>query len=306
MKKVNEQISRWGKIDEIESKLKLEYGKNLKNEAFKKLVTKLPLQEEYLMKYTSRLGECAVEHNNCANCPNIAACKNDVPGFAFTPEVKGKSVIFSYVLCKYKKDLDKKNRYQKNIYYYDMPKEIKNAKVKDIFPGEEEREKIILWLDDYIENYDSKKEQKGLYLYGNFGSGKTYLIAAMFNELAKKDHKIAIIYWPEYLRDLKASFDSDFAQKYNYIKTIPLLLIDDIGAENSTPWARDEILGPLLQHRMQEKLSTFFTSNLSLEELETHFSMANYKTEPVKAKRIIERIKQLSKEMKMVSKNNRK
>ena len=41
------------------------------------------------------------------------------------------------------------------------------------------------------------------------------------------------------------------------IKQIPLLLIDDIGAEKLTDWARDEILGSILQYRMDFKLPTF-------------------------------------------------
>ena len=37
-------------------------------------------------------------------------------------------------------------------------------------------------------------------------------------------------------------------------------------------WVRDEILQVILQHRMQENLPTFFTSNFNFEELERHFA----------------------------------
>ena len=69
---------------------------------------------------------------------------------------------------------------------------------------------------------------------------------------------------------------------YEYIKNIPYLLIDDIGAENVTAWGRDEILGTLLQHRMNENLTTFFTSNLTIEELESHLAVSQNKTEKEK------------------------
>lgn len=82
-----------------------------------------------------------------------------------------------------------------------------------------------------LKNIKKRKRQKDLYLYGNFGCGKTYLIAAMFNELAKKGYKSAIIFWPEFLRNLKTSFTTDFKEKFEHIKKVPLLLIDDIGAE---------------------------------------------------------------------------
>ena len=144
-----------------------------------------------------------------------------------------------------------------------------------------------------------------LYLHGNFGCGKTYLIAAMFNELAHKNIKSAIIFWPEFLRDLKESFSSDFKEKFEYVKKVPLLLIDDIGAESTTAWGRDEIFCPLIQYRMQEGLPTFFTSNLDINMLEEHFSVTKDKIDIIKSRRIIERINQMTDKIEMISKNLR-
>lgn len=306
MKKIKEAISKLGFIDEIETSLKKEYIKSLKEADFKSLVEKLPLVDETLMKYTTKLQECVKEIKNCKNCSNLLECKNEVEGFVYTPYVDGKGLTFSYIACKYKQEEIKNEKYQENVYYFDIPKEIKEARMSKIYISDKNRIEVISWLKEFIDRYLKDENKKGLYLYGNFGGGKTYLIAAAFNELARRGKQVAIIYWSELLRDLKASFGDDFAEKYDYIKRIPLLLIDDIGAENTTPWSRDEILGPLLQYRMEEKLTTFFTSNLSLEELEIHFSNTDYKTDKLKARRIIERIKQLSTEMKMISKNNRK
>ena len=95
-------------------------------------------------------------------------------------------------------------------------------------------------------------------------------------------------------------------EKLDYLKNVDLLLIDDIGAENVTAWGRDEILGAILQYRMNNKLSTFFTSNLNLEELESHLSFSKNSEDKVKARRIIERIKQLSIDIELVSINRRK
>ena len=156
-------------------------------------------------------------------------------------------------------------------------------------------------MDSYLKN----KSGKGLYLSGSFGSGKTYLIAALFNELAKKNISSALVYYPELLRSLKSSFGSDYEERFDFIKTVPLLLLDDIGAENTTAWSRDEVLGPILQYRMEEELPTFFTSNLSLKELENALSITSNGSEKVKAKRIIERIKQLTVPLELISKNRR-
>lgn len=71
-------------------------------------------------------------------------------------------------------------------------------------------------------------------------------------------------------------------------------MIDDIGAEEVTPWVRDGNGGPLLHYRMVQELPTFFSSNLNFEELEHHLSITREGAEETKAARIIERIKSLS------------
>ncbi len=50
--------------------------------------------------------------------------------------------------------------------------------------------------------------------------------------------------------------------KQNYPEYENILMLDDIGAEEITPWARDEVIGPLLHYRMVQELPTFFSSNL--------------------------------------------
>ena len=92
----------------------------------------------------------------------------------------------------------------------------------------------------------------------------------------------------------------------NEYQTVDLLLIDDIGAEKVTEWGRDEILGTILQYRMNNNLPTFLTSNLNITELETHLSISSSGMDKVKARRIIERIKQLTDDIEMISENRRK
>ena len=66
------------------------------------------------------------------------------------------------------------------------------------------------------------------------------------------------------------------------------------------------MLGPILQYRMDEGLPTFFTSNLTIDELSSHLSTTNREVDLVKARRIIERIKQLTDDITMISVNLRK
>lgn len=307
MLKVSENLKQKSNLDYL---LDSEYDEALKDENFKKYVSHINLKREVLKKYTSNLQISLNDYLSSQAPHHLFDCPNKLKGYIYMPKVVDNMLEFSYVPCICKKEFDKENYYHDNTLLFNVPYEIKNANLKDIYKEDKNRHHIILWLASFIKSYKKDKHQKGLYLHGNFGCGKTYLIAATFNELAKQNIKSAIVFWPEYLRDLKDSFNSpsktEFSKKYNYLKKVPLLLIDDIGAEATTQWSRDEILCPLLQYRMDEKLPTFFTSNLDLKNLENHLSITRDGTEEIKAGRIISRIKQLAESKEMLSENLRK
>ena len=286
-------------------KLEENFNIEMEDDTFKRIVKGLDLSREELIKYTSRIKDSTLELKNCKNCKNIMECKNTMCGYVYYPSILQDNLVFSYVPCKYKKKLDNDTSYQNNIISFDMPKEIINASMKDIYTDDKNRLEAIKWLTTFIKKIENGEKSKGLFLTGNFGCGKTYLVAAAFNELAKKGKKVACLYYPEFLRSLKERFSDDYREIFDKVKKCDLLLIDDIGAETVTCWNRDEVLGTILQYRMQENLPTFFTSNLSINELETHLAY-NDSEGKLKARRIIERIKYLTDNITMIAENRRK
>jgi len=294
------EVKEFTKLNkDSEIKLKQNYIKALEDRKFKELVSVVKIEDDLLMKYTSRLQECATEFDNCKSCKCLAECKNKVKGYSLVPNKDNNRISFTYRACNYTKN----ESYKDKVSVFDIPSSIKNANLKNLYK-DKNRIEVIKKMKSYLDNYFKTKE-KAIYLHGSFGSGKTYLIAALFNELAKKDVKSIVIHLPEFLRGLKESFSSDYSERFDSIKKTPLLLIDDIGAEYLTGWARDEVLEPILQYRMDENLATFFTSNFTIEELEKHLAGNSNSYDRVKAKRIIERIKQLSEPVELVSKNYR-
>ena len=300
MQKVNEILN-----DLDMTALNQSFMTALSDKEFKEFVYGLKIEEEIMKKYTSSLEDAFLECKNCQNCSSLQECKNKVSGFVYTPIKDNNIINFSYVACDKKAKEIKDNEYKQNIELFDMPKDIAKATLKDIYKDDKARLPIIKYFKEFIDNYDNEEKPKGVYLHGSFGSGKTYLIAALFNEMAKKNIRSALIYYPEFLRSLKASFQTNYIEQFNYIKKVPLLLLDDIGAENCSAWARDEVLGPILQYRMESHLPTFFTSNLTIEELETSLAATATGVDKVKARRIIERIKQLTTDLELISKNRR-
>lgn len=270
-----------------------------KDEHFVKLVNSLKIEEAILIKYTSELERTSKELKNCKTCSSLNECKNRMCGYVYYPEKEEERLTFSYIPCKYKKNENT------NISYFEVPKSLKEAKMSDIYKDDKGRIEVIKNMKEFISKFKETEKVKGIYLHGSFGSGKSYLLSALINELTKKDKKAVIVYYPTLLKSLKASFNDEFKNMINEITETDLLLIDDIGAEKNTEWGRDEILGTILQYRMDNNLPTFFTSNLTIEELEEHFCITKESTDRVKARRIIERIKFLSTPISLTGENRR-
>lgn len=284
----------------INDELRRDFVLASSDETFKKLCNRLKCDDEILMKYTSKLTDSACELKNCSRCKGLSYCKNAVKGHVYFPTVTKDFIEFSYKSCKYFKE-KKKN----NTIFFETPKMLMNASLSELIT-EKERANILKYIKDFLKKKVNGETVRGLYLSGSFGSGKSYILSALLNELSLKGYKCVNINYPLLLNKLKASFsDYNYNDVMEEIMTCDVLLIDDIGAENNSPWSRDEVLGTILQYRMDSDLTTFFTSNFTINELETELSETNKGTDLIKARRIIERIKYLTVEDKLISKDKR-
>ena len=160
-------------------------------------------------------------------------------------------------------------------------------------------------LANFVANYP--EYQKGIYLYGDFGVGKSYMMAALAHDLSeKRQASTTLLHFPSFAIDVKNAISSGLVKEtVDQVKKAEILILDDIGAEQMSAWVRDEILQVILQHRMQENLPTFFTSNFNFEELERHFAASRNGDETWQAKRVMERVKFLAKEIHLEGVNRR-
>lgn len=199
---------------------------------------------------------------------------------------------------------DLKNRI-KSVY---MPKDIKESTFEgfEVTKSREEAfERSLIFVEKYVQNPDSF--HKGLYLHGAFGVGKTYLLGAIAHELSTFGYPSTLVHYPTFATEMRSSVgDQTTGDKLEAYKQTPILMLDDIGAEYPTDWMRDDVLGVILQYRMQNELPTLFSSNLNLDELEEHLTY-NQKGDPspLKAKRIMERVRFLSDEVSVSGVNRR-
>ena len=148
---------------------------------------------------------------------------------------------------------------------------------------------------NFITKYKNGDTVKGMYLWGKYSVGKTYCLSALANELMKNSVDVIIAYYPDLVREFKSRISTNTLEEVvSKLKQIDVLMLDDIGAENNSPWVRDEILGPIIQFRLLDEKPTFFSSNLSYKDLsESHFSNTKTKVGTIRGYRIGVRIKDL-------------
>ncbi len=113
--------------------------------------------------------------------------------------------------------------------------------------------------------------QGWLVLTGPSGSGKTHLAAAIANESLSHNRPALYITAPDLLQHLRATYNPDSElphdEFFEQVRNAPLLVLDDLGAQSSTPWAREK-LDQLLTHRFNSALPTVVVTITPIEQLE--------------------------------------
>jgi DNA replication protein DnaC len=105
---------------------------------------------------------------------------------------------------------------------------------------------------------------------GGYGCGKTHLAAAIANEVGRK-HQVMFVPVPDLLDHLRAAFSPDsrspLSQRFEQVRTCPLLILDDLGTESTTPWAREKLY-QIINYRYVGRLPTVITTSLLLNQID--------------------------------------
>lgn len=212
----------------------------------------------------------------------------------------------SYLETKELKQAQKKQEISERIRVVSLPRSYKHISLDDINLDDVKRLDVFDMILDFVATYPNPG-QKGLYLYGDMGVGKSYMMAAMAHELSeKKGASTTLLHFPSFTIDVKNAINTGTVkEEIDAVKQAEILILDDIGAEQSTSWIRDEVLQVILQYRMLEELPTFFTSNYSFKDLQAKLSNIRGNDETWQAKRVMERVRFLAKEVHLQGENRR-
>ncbi|MEO8457626.1 MAG: ATP-binding protein, partial [Chloroflexota bacterium] len=117
----------------------------------------------------------------------------------------------------------------------------------------------------------AEEPQDWLVIAGQTGRGKTRLAAAIGNYCRASGQQVMFVVVPDLLDELRSAYNpqnpANFDTIFDRVRNMPLLILDDLGAQSGTAWA-DEKLFQLINHRYNASLPTVFTTNLKAAELD--------------------------------------
>ncbi|MCD6568076.1 MAG: ATP-binding protein [Dehalococcoidia bacterium] len=114
----------------------------------------------------------------------------------------------------------------------------------------------------------ASEPQGWIFLAGPAGCGKTHIACAIANYRLEMGHPVFYIGVSELLDHLRSAFspssELSYDELFERIRNAPLLVLDDLGVESTTPWAREK-LEQLFNYRFNSNLPTVITSDVPPE-----------------------------------------
>ena len=261
------------------------------------------LSEEFIEENKLTFLSYKVKLDKCRGCKGLNDCQQSFLGHAPSLLYNDGIVSVEFLPCKYQQkyeeEVNKKSNLtlvSANFSMYDF-NNVYNTK---------ERSELLVKVKDVYNAYKNKENVKGLYVYGPYGCGKSYILAWLSVKLVEMNAKVLFAYYPELVRQIKSSIGDGTLEDYlNELKNTEVLMIDDIGGETNSDFIRDEVLGAVLQHRMCNNMLTFMSSNLNPILLLDHLSSGSKDVDRVKGSRVFERINTLMEFVELKDKNYR-
>jgi DNA replication protein DnaC len=110
-----------------------------------------------------------------------------------------------------------------------------------------------------------------LFIMGESGTGKTHLAASIANQFAAQGGSVIFVTAPDLLDHLRLTFSPNsnvtFDHRFNEVKNAPLLVLDDLGTESASAWAKEKLF-QIVNHRYLTRMATVFTTSKDLTELD--------------------------------------
>lgn len=279
---------------------------NSNNKEFISFIKENQINEKILSTHYDLIQEYLISYHLCKKREDIAKCQQKVPGYRLKLVINSNQKITKVLTdCIHTINNLKEKEETDNFLIRHYPNKLLSLSLSQNFiTTGKARLEVLNYSKEYLKL--NTNDYPGLYLHGDTGVGKTYIFILLANKLIQKNYTVAFVIWSEFINEIKANFEnnSDKFKKLEKLKNSDFLFIDDLGGESISTWERDELLFPILNARTLPLKTTFINSNYSLNELAQCYTLKRDKLEEVKVKRLIDRIKKLTKTIRLTNFKN--
>ena len=127
----------------------------------------------------------------------------------------------------------------------------------------------------YVEHWeDAARKNIGLLLFGDVGTGKSFLAGCIANALLEKDVPVLMTNFPTILNRMTGLFGSERADFLASLNAYDLLILDDLGAERGTEYALEQVFA-VIDARYRSRKPLIVTTNLTLDTLKNPDDLAH-------------------------------
>lgn len=184
---------------------------------------------------------------------------------------------------------------------------------RDATVGKEDQDlynaKAYAYIKRFIDAYSQGQYSKGMWLVGAMGIGKTHLMGAFTNRLVAKNISVRFLSMNQLIKDCHEKIKYNSADLDSFLRNIKtnseVLIFDDLGTEPITNWSLKTVIYDIFDYRMNNKLPTFVTSNLTIMDYINQVRQGK-DVIPMDATRLEERLTKLMTEVQMGGRNRRK
>ena len=126
----------------------------------------------------------------------------------------------------------------------------------------------------FVETWEGfRKYAMGLLLWGDVGTGKSYIAGCIANALLDKGVPVMMTNFTRLLNKLTDMYSGDRNTYIDSFNSFPLLIIDDLGVERNSEFAREQVFN-IIDSRYRSQLPMIMTTNLTVDELKTPVDLA--------------------------------
>ena len=207
MERINETLKRMVQTPEFSTRLDDMKQEVLEDPGVQKFLEENAgdISKRIVDRGLSKLYEYKSQSHDCGSCESLELCMNVMKGYEPKLVLERGLIGLEYVRCQRGIIEDERRKVTSMIDSIHMPKEVMEARLSDVDVNDGSRVVAVRAAVDFLEEWGRTNTlpKKGLYIYGKFGVGKSYLLGALANELASRHIHSVVVYVPEFLREMK-------------------------------------------------------------------------------------------------------